>query len=61
MGTVLEGDLDKVLNTVRNMHESGFDKDVCRVLTIVTIDDRRDKEATMESKVKSVESKLRRS
>lgn len=59
MGTVLEGDLDKVLSVVRKMHESGFDKDVRRVTTIVNIDDRRDKEATMESKVKSVRSKLR--
>jgi len=61
MGTVLEGDLDKVLSVVRKMHEKGFDKDVRRVLTTVAIDDRRDKEATMESKVKSVEGKLRRS
>ena len=61
MGTVLEGDLDEVLRVVRKMHERGFDKDVRRVLTTVTIDDRRDKQATMESKVKSVESKLRRS
>ena len=61
MGTVLEGDLDKVLSVVRKMHEKAFDKDVRRVLTTVTIDDRRDKEATMESKVKSVEGKLRRS
>ena len=61
MGTVLEGDLDRVLSVVCKMHERGFDKDVRRVLTTVAIDDRRDKEATMESKVKSVEGKLRRS
>jgi uncharacterized protein (TIGR00106 family) len=61
MGTVLEGDLDKVLSVVRKMHESGFGEGVQRVVTIVNIDDRRDKKATMESKIKSVESKLRRS
>ena len=61
MGTVLEGDLDEVLRVVRKMHASVFDKSVRRVLTTVVIDDRRDKEATMESKVKSVESKLCRS
>ncbi len=60
MGTVLEGDLDRVLSVVRKMHESGFDRDVRRVMTIINIDDRRDKAATMESKVKSVESKLRK-
>jgi uncharacterized protein (TIGR00106 family) len=60
MGTVLEGNLDKVLGLVRKMHESGFGEGVQRVVTIVNIDDRRDKKATMESKLTSVESKLRR-
>ena len=58
MGTVLEGDLDKVLRLVRKMHESVFEEGVQRVVTIVNIDDRRDKRATMESKVSSVEDKL---
>jgi len=35
MGTVLEGDLDKVLSMVRQMHESVFGEGVQRVLTIV--------------------------
>lgn len=60
MGTVLEGDLDKVLSMVRQMHESVFGEGVQRVVTIVNIDDRRDKRATMKSKISSVESKLRR-
>ncbi len=60
MGTVLEGDLDKVLSMVRQMHESVFEEGVQRVVTIVNIDDRRDKRATMKSKISSVESKLRR-
>ena len=59
MGTIVEGDLDKVLNVVRQMHESGFDESVQRVLTTITIDDRRDKIATMADKVSSVQSKLR--
>ena len=61
MGTVLEGDLDKVLRLVRKMHEGMFEEGVQRVVTIVNIDDRRDKKATMESKISSVEHKLRRS
>lgn len=61
MGTVLEGDLDKILGLVRKMHESVFEDGVQRVVTIVNIDDRRDKRATMESKVISVEDKLCRS
>jgi len=40
MGTVLEGDLDKVLNMVRQMHESVFREGVQRVLTIVNRADR---------------------
>jgi uncharacterized protein (TIGR00106 family) len=61
MGTVLEGDLDRVLSVVRKMHESVFGEGVQRVVTIVNIDDRRDKKATMESKISSVEDKLCRS
>jgi len=61
MGTILEGDLDKVLSMVRKMHESVFEEGVQRVVTIVNIDDRRDKRATMESKVSAVEDKLCRS
>ena len=59
MGTVIEGDLDKVLSVVRRMHESAFGSDVRRVLTTITIDDRRDKAATMEGKVSSARNKLR--
>jgi len=58
MATIVEGDLDKVLSIVRQMHESAFDNEVQRVLTTITIDDRRDKLSTMESKVNSVRNKL---
>ncbi len=58
MGTIVEGNLDKVLSIVRRMHESGFDNKVKRVVTTITIDDRRDKISTMESKVNSVLEKL---
>jgi uncharacterized protein (TIGR00106 family) len=59
MGTIIEGNLDKVLSIVSQMHESVFDKEVRRVLTTITIDDRRDKPSTMESKLNSVQNKLR--
>ena len=58
MATIIEGNLDRVLSIVRKMHESGFDEEVQRVLTTITIDDRRDKTSTMESKVNSVRNKL---
>ena len=43
MGTIIEGDLDRILAVVRKMHEGTFGDGVARVLTTVKIDDRRDK------------------
>ncbi len=54
MGTILERELDVVLAAVSKMHETLFDPEVQRVLTTVTIDDRRDKKPTMAYKVESV-------
>jgi uncharacterized protein (TIGR00106 family) len=47
MGTVIEGDLDKLLGLVRRMHESAFDEETKRVHTTIRIDDRRDKPSKM--------------
>ncbi len=58
MGTVVEGDLDSILDVVRDVHNCAFDERVCRVLTLVKIDERRDKGLTMEGKLRSVQSKL---
>lgn len=54
MGTVIEGPLDKVLEVVRLLHEVPFARGASRVLTILKIDDRRDKLSTMAGKVGSV-------
>lgn len=54
MGTILQGPLPRVLDLVQEMHEVPFTLGAKRVLTTITIDDRRDKLATMESKVKAV-------
>ena len=54
MGSILQGPLEQVLEMVQKMHEVPFDMGVNRVLTTITIDDRRDKVITMESKVKAV-------
>jgi uncharacterized protein (TIGR00106 family) len=54
MGTIIEGSLDKVLEAVRKMHEVPFNKGVSRIVTVLKIDDRRDKPATMADKVESV-------
>ena len=59
MGTIIEGDLDEILKVVRQMHEHPFTQGAVRVSTLVKIDDRRDKEHTIEGKMRSVEEKLR--
>jgi uncharacterized protein (TIGR00106 family) len=58
MGTIIEGDLDKILAVVKKMHEGTFGEGVARVLTTVKIDDRRDKTQGMKEKVNSLKKKL---
>ncbi len=58
MSTILEGDLDDLLAVIRDIHNNTFDEQVKRVLTLVKIDDRRDKALTMQGKLDSVASKL---
>ncbi|HXZ30317.1 MAG TPA: MTH1187 family thiamine-binding protein [Dehalococcoidia bacterium] len=58
MGTIVEGDLDRILAVVKKMHEGTFGEGVARVLTTVRIDDRRDKVQGMKEKVDSLEKKL---
>lgn len=58
MATVIEGDLDRILAVIRQMHEVPFAAGAQRVSTLIRIDDRRDKVSTMVGKVKSVTDKL---
>ena len=58
MFTTLEGDLDEIFALIRKMQEAVFDEGAVRVGTVMKIDDRRDKEASMDSKVRAVEEKL---
>jgi len=58
MGTIVEGELDRILAAVKKMHEATFGEGVARVLTTVKIDDRRDKAQGMKEKVDSVRKKL---
>jgi uncharacterized protein (TIGR00106 family) len=58
MGTVIEAKVDKILELAREMHEVTFGKDVCRVVTTITIDDRRDREASARDKVEAVSRRL---
>lgn len=58
MSTIIEGDLDRILEVVRQMHEVPFGAGAQRVSTLMRIDDRRDKELTMAGKIKAVTDKL---
>ncbi len=57
MGTILEGDWDKIMNLIKKCHKKIL-KDSDRVLTTVTIDDHKGRTGRITGKVKSVERKL---
>lgn len=58
MATILEGDLSRILEVVADLHRIPFAEGAKRVLTTVIIDDRADKQLTMDGKTESVEKKL---
>jgi uncharacterized protein (TIGR00106 family) len=58
MGTIVEGDAEQLLAVARALHELPFKRGVMRVLTHVTIDDRRDKEVHLNTKISAVEQRL---
>jgi uncharacterized protein (TIGR00106 family) len=58
MSTILEGDLDDLLSVIRRMHEESFRHGIQRVSTSIRIDDRRDRAASIASKLDSVNRKL---
>jgi uncharacterized protein (TIGR00106 family) len=55
MGTSLEGSTDDVMALVREIHEVPFGMGIERVYTVLKLDDRRDKDQTLDDKVASVE------
>lgn len=57
MGTVIEGEWDKVIGIVKKCHDEVI-KDSERVVTTITIDDRKGKEQRIDKKIESVEQKL---
>ena len=59
MGSVLEGPLEEILLIVARVHEIPFSQGVERVSTRLTIDDRRDKKASAQGKMDSVEKWLK--
>src|SRR3954449_12352143 len=58
MGTSLEGSTADILAIVGELHAVPFEMDVPRVYTVLKLDERRDREQTLEDKVASVERRL---
>ncbi len=59
MGTVMEvSSIDEAFNAMRAAHEAVIKKGVKRVVTHLTIDDRRDAPKGMDEKIESVKSKI---
>ena len=58
MGTMIEGDLPRLMALVEKMHKAVLDTGVMRVVTTVKIDDRRDKSLSLSGKVESVKREM---
>jgi len=57
MGTILEGDWNNIMKLIKKCHKQVL-KNSDRVLTTITIDDRKGRTGRIAGKVKSVEKKL---
>ena len=55
MGTSLEGSTDEILRVVGELHAVPFELGLPRVYTILKLDERRDREQSLDDKVASVE------
>ena len=58
MGTSLEGSTEDILGIVAELHRVPFDLGLPRAYTVLKLDERRDKEQTLDDKVRSVEDRL---
>jgi len=58
MFTTIEGDLREIFECIIRMHDAVAAMGAGRISSVIKIDDRRDKTATMEDKIKAVEAQL---
>ncbi|SDY54642.1 uncharacterized protein, MTH1187 family [Evansella caseinilytica] len=58
MSTLMEGELEDLLKVIKEIHEIPFNMGVKRVATNIRIDDRRDRQSSMNSKLESVQRRL---
>ena len=59
MGTSLEGSTDDILALVGELHAVPFEMGLPRVYSVLKLDERRDREQSLDDKVRSVERRLR--
>ena len=59
MGTLVHGRPETLLRVAQALHELPFKQGVKRVMTHISIDDRRDKEVLLGDKKKSVRARLK--
>lgn len=55
MSTIIEGEIQHILKIVARLHNIPFDNGAQRVITTLTIDDRRDKNVQIGDKIGSLE------
>ena len=60
MGTSLEGSTEDILAVVAELHRVPFDLGLPRTYSVLKLDERRDKEQTLDDKVRSVTDRLER-
>ncbi len=58
MGTIVQGDVERLLELAQRMHAVPFRSGAQRVLTSIKLDERLDVEASIEQKVRSVREKM---
>ena len=60
MGTVVEGNWDEIMQLIKSCHRSVL-KNTERIVTTISIDDRKKKKNRIEEKILSVEKRLNKS
>jgi uncharacterized protein (TIGR00106 family) len=58
MGTSLEGDVDDIFALAADLHAVPFVSGIPRVYTVLKVDQRIDREQSLEDKLRSVEDRL---
>ena len=58
MATLIEGDIQSLLNLLGKIYETPFEKGAVRVVTNITIDDRRDKSIGLGDKIEAVSKRI---